>query len=116
MIPNPLMIKIIAAAFTAAVCFGAGVTVEGWRLKAAHADAMSTAVAKYHELELKVEKQNGGVNLLQYQLDVAKDTQAQAEAKAVNLYKQLGKQTKLVEDIQASNCVDMVNQLHEVTK
>lgn len=116
MILSPLTIKLIAAASIAAVCFGAGFTVQGWRMKSASADAMSTAVAKYHELELKVEKQNSGVQLIQYQLDVAKDTQAQAEAKAVNLYKQLGKQTKLAEDIQASNCVDMVNQLHEVTR
>lgn len=116
MILNPLTTKLIAAAGIAAVCFGAGFTVQGWRMQSAQADAMSTAVAKYHDLELKVERQNSGVQLIQYQLGVAKDTQAQAEAKAVNLYKQLGKQTKLAEDIQASTCVDMVNQLHEVTR
>lgn len=113
---SPLTIKLLAAASIAAVCFGAGFTVQGWRMKSAAADEMSTAVAKYHELELKVERQNSGVQLIQYQLDVAKDTQIQAEAKAISLYKQLGKQTKLAEDIQASNCVDMVNQLHEVTR
>lgn len=116
MILNPITTKLIAAAGIAAVCFGAGFTVQGWRMKSASADVISAAVAKYHDLELKVERQNSGVQLIQYQLDVAKDTQAQAETKAINLYRQLDRQSKLVDGIQATNCVDMVNQLHEVTR
>lgn len=116
MIFSPVMIQAMAAAFIAAVCFGAGFTVQGWRMKSAAADAMSTAVANQHALELKVEKQNSGVTLLQYQLGVAKDTQAQAEIKASKLYVQLDRQTKLAKDIQATSCTDMVNQLREVSK
>ena len=116
MILNPLTIKLIAAASIAAVCFGAGFIVQGWRMKSATADAMSTAVAKYHELELKVEKQNSGVTLLQYQLDISKDAQAQAEIRAEKLLYKLGVQTKSVISIQAANCTDMVNKLHEVTR
>lgn len=116
MILNPITVKLIAAAGIAAVCFGAGFTVQGWRMKSASADVMSAAVAKYHDLELKVERQNGGVQLIQYQLDVSKDTQAQAEIRAGKLLAKLGTQTKSVISIQADNCTDMVNKLHEVTR
>lgn len=116
MILNPLTSKLLAAATLAAVCFGAGFAVQGWRMKSAAADAMSTAVAKYHDLELKVERQNSGVALLQYQLDVSKDIQTQAEIRAGKLLTKLGTQTKSVISIQADNCTDMVNKLHEVTR
>lgn len=110
---NPMAVKIILIAVIAAILigFGSGWIVQSWRLEAAHAAAMSKAVEQYHNLELKVEKQNGGIALGAYQLKVAEDSRKQAEDQSKYMIKTFGIQTKRVNEIVALNCSSMIDQL-----
>lgn len=115
---NPMALKITAIAVLTALVtgFGSGFIVQGWRLEAAHATAMSKAVEQYHNLELVVEKQNGGIALGAYQLKAAEDSRKQAEGQSKYILKTFGVQTKRVTEIVATNCTSMIDQLKGASK
>jgi hypothetical protein len=103
--------KLIAAGVLLFTMFGLGMTVQGWRMKSAQADAMSQAAERYHALELSVTKQNGGIDLLNYKLTVADESRIKAEQYSLTVRTQLNIQTKRVNELLAASCSDMVNQL-----
>lgn len=108
--------KLIAAGVLLFTMFGLGMTVQGWRMKSAQADAMSEAAERYHTLELSVSKQNGGIELLNYKLTVADESRIKAEQYSLGMRTQLTNQTKRVNELLATNCSNMVNQLKGATQ
>lgn len=109
-------IKLLAAGVLLFTMFSLGMVVQGWRMKSAQADAMSQAVERYHALELNVTKQNSGIDLLNYKLVVADEARVKAEIYSVGMRTQLGNQTKRVNELLATNCSSMVNQLKGATQ
>lgn len=110
-----LIIAVIAAAIFGAG-FTSGFTVQGWRKDAASAAAMSTAVEKYHQLEISVEKQNSGIAIMSYRVEAANEAQARAERNAKFVRDTYATQTTKANNIVVTTCKAMVESLKGVSQ
>lgn len=103
--------KLAVAAGVFIIGFGFGFTLQGWRLNSAHADSIKKCTDRAHELELSIERQNGGINLAAYKLEVAEDARKAAQANADFIKNQYAVQSKRADAIIATTCSAMVEQL-----
>lgn len=111
---NPLLIKALAVIGVLTIGFSTGFLVQGWRLDSKHERQMAECNAKYHALELSVVIQNGGIELANYKLEVAEESRKVAEANAVFAKSQYVAQAKKANEIVATTCSAMVEQLKGV--
>lgn len=106
-----MVLAILAAAA------GAGATINGWRIDAAHQheiaakrDEYAALLAQYNDLRLKVEQQNGSIMLLGYKTEVAGERREQAERWAASAV-QSGE--RRIADIKASAATSCEGVLRE---
>lgn len=108
---NPLLVKLLAGVGIFLAGSITGAVIQGWRLDASHASDMAACNQRYHEIELRVEKQNGGINLMNYKLEVAEQAQKVAEANAAYVRNQYAIQNKKASEITATSCASMLESL-----
>jgi hypothetical protein len=107
--------KVIAAfiVFTVALAGAAvaGAVVNGWRLDGDHQRAISTERAafallltQYNDLKLKVEKQNGSVDVLNAKTESADLRRVQAERYAVGIVATTEKRIAEIKASKATTC------------
>ena len=106
--------QIMVLTFSTLLGIALGFLVQGWRLKASHATSLAECTERYHALELSIEKQNGSIALMGYKLEVAEDDRKKAEANAAYIRTQYTTQTKKADNIVASTCNAMVENLKGV--
>ena len=115
MLPNTLAMKAaiggVLILSTFFMGFGSGYIVQGWKKDASYAEKINTAQTNYHNLELSTEKQNSGIQALNYQLAASRTAQEQAERSAKYIRNQYDQQTKRVESLEATTCIAMINDL-----
>lgn len=111
---NPLTMRVAIAGGVFILGLIVGSVIQQWRLSANHAAALVECNDRYHQLELNNEKQNSGISLMNYRLEVAEDNRKKAEATAVYVRNKYNLQSKKVSEIAATTCSAMVESLKGV--
>jgi hypothetical protein len=107
--------KVIAACIALAVALAgaaaAGAIVNGWRLEGGHQRAIAsekadfaTLLAQHNDLKIKVEKQNGSVDLLAAKTESADLRRLQAERYAVGIVATTEKRIAEITVSKATTC------------
>ncbi len=105
------MINVLAGVGVFVAGSAMGALIQGWRLDAKHADELAKCNNNYHQIELRIAEQNGGINLSNYKLQVAEEKAKAAEASAVFIRNQYTQQTKKSTEITATTCTGMLEAL-----
>lgn len=82
--PYAVALRVAGVLLVLALAASAGAVVNGWRINANHFGETTKMVARIHELELEVEKQNSAVAMMKQATDSANTARQRAEQEATS--------------------------------
>lgn len=95
---------VLAVVGAVAAIFFAGWTVNGWRLDAAHAEAIATKDREISQLKHSIETQNHAVDILQERSESAVERRQLAEKYSQQLVNANNKRQVVVDGSKAADC------------